>query len=264
MRILFPLLFLPALLLADDQKPADKPADGPVKGKTAAEIDIPDPGSAIEDPAVARQEIARFEKEMQAAGGAAKEAELIRTLGGWDHPDVVKAVGKYVKDKERTVAVAAVVALARQAKSKDAAGSKLLGLLKTEKRTDIVCAAIVGMGRLGYDHKNAIKEVLALFQKDTKETHKAATRYLGYIKYKPAFRMLAEKLREPQAIAENQNNPGANPPASYWKERWEEWSSNVPYTRWALAQLVPGETFEVTDEAKQWAEAHGKEHGIEW
>jgi hypothetical protein len=117
------------------------------------------------------------------------------------------------------------------------------------------------MGRLGFDSKTAVNEVMKLFQRDTRETHKAATRYLGYIKYKPAFRQLAEKLDEP--IATNPADP-ACPPASWWKERWEEWSGNVPYTRWALAQIVEGETFELTREAKEWAEKNGKQHGIEW
>jgi len=263
MRSLAPLLLLPALLLADDEKPAaEKPPEAkPEKRKTAAELEIPDPGTALEDPAVARQEVARFEKEMREASGAAKEAELLTRLGGWDHPDVLKAAAKYLKHKERDVAVAAAVAVARQGKSKEAAGKILLGTLKTEKRTDIVCAAIVGMGRLGFDNKSAVNEAMKFFQRDTKETHKAATRYLGYIKHKPAFRQIAEKLDEP--VSKSPNDPN-NPPASWWKERWEEWNSNVAYTRWALAQLVQGETFELTAEAKEWAEKHGKEHGIEW
>ena len=263
MRPLAFLVLVPALLLADDQKPAgDKPpAEAPAKRKTAAELEIPDPGTPIEDPSVAKQEVARFDKEMKEAPSAAKEAEILARLGNWDHPDILKAASKYMKDKERDVAVAAIVVVARQSKSKDAAGKALLGLLKIEKRTDIVCAAIVGMGKLGFDNKAAIKEAQSLFQKDTKETHKAATRYFGFIKYKPAFRQLAEKLDEP--VAKNPNDPN-NPPASYWKERWEEWNGNVAHTRWALAQLVEGETFELTSEAKEWAEKHGKEHGIEW
>ncbi|MFI5403755.1 MAG: HEAT repeat domain-containing protein [Planctomycetota bacterium] len=262
MRLLVLLLLLPALVLGEDEKPAEKPPEEkPGKRKTAAELDIPDPGSGIDDPAVARQEIARFDKEMRAAPSPAKEAELLLALGGWDHPDVLKAVTKYLRDKERDVAVAAAIAIARQSRSKEAAGKILLGTLRSEKRTDVVCAAIVGMGRLGFDNKGAVNEVMKFFQRDTKETHKAATRYLGYIKYKPAFRQLAEKLEEP--VSKNPNDP-TNPPASYWKERWEEWSSNVPYTRWALSQLVEGESFEQVQEAKQWAESEGKKHGIEW
>jgi len=261
MRSLAALLLLPTLLLAGDDKPV---AEKPEKKKTAAEIEIPEPGTAVEDPAIARQEVSRFEKEMHETKDPAKEAELLERLGGWDHPDVLKAAAKYMRDKEVPVAVAAIVAVARQGKSKEAAGTLLLRCLKSEKRTDVVCAAVVGMGRLAYDNKSAVKEVTGLFQRDTKETHKAATRYFGYLKWKPAFRLLAEKLDAPEAIPENDRNPGANPPAAYWKERWEEWNGNVPYTRWAISQIVEGETFETTAEAKQWAETEGKKYGIDW
>jgi hypothetical protein len=257
-RSLFALFALAGALAAEDTKAGDKE---PARKKTAAEVEIADPGTAIEDAAVARQEVARFEKEMREAEDAAAEVKLLERLGGWDHPEVFKAAAKRVKDKEREVAVAAIVAVARQGKSKEAAGRTLLGLLKAEKRTDLVCAALVGLGRLGIDSKAAIGEAMKLFQRDAKETHKAATRYFGYVKYKPAFRMLAEKLDQPKPANEADPN---NPPESYWKERWEEWDSNVPHTRWALAQLVPGETFETTAEAKLWAESEGKEHGIEW
>jgi hypothetical protein len=90
----------------------------------------------------------------------------------------------------------------------------------------------------------------------------AAARYFGYVKAKQAFRMLAEALDEPRPTLPP-DDP-ANPPASYWKARWEEWSHNVPYYRWAISQIVEGETFETTAEAKKWAETHGEEHGIEW
>jgi hypothetical protein len=257
-RSLLVLLLGAGLVAADDTKPGDT---APEKKKTAAEVEIADPGTPIEDASVARQEVSRFEKEMREAKDALAEVKLLDRLGGWDHPEVFKAAAKRVKDREHIVAVAAIVAVARQGKSKDAAGRALMGVLKTEKRTDLVCAALVGLGRLGIDSKAAVSEATKLFQRDAKETHKAATRYFGYIKYKPAFRMIAEKLDQPEPA--NPNDPN-NPPESYWKERWEEWSSNVPHTRWALAQLIPGETFETTAEAKLWAESEGKEHDIEW
>jgi hypothetical protein len=257
MRSLTILLLLPALLLADDAPAKDeKPAK-----KTGAEIEIPEPGTAVEDSSVARGEVSRFEKEMRETKDPAKEVELIDRLGGFDHPEMLKALTKYVKDKELTVAVAAIVAVARQSKSKEGAARLLLSVAKSEKRTDIVCAAIVGMGKLGYDNKAAIGEAQKLFQRDKRETHKAAIRYFGFIKYKPAFRQLAEELDEPHPA--NPNDPN-NPPESYWKERWQEWNGNIPYTRWALSQIVAGETFEKTEEAKQWAETEGKKYGIEW
>jgi len=72
MRVLFAILLLPLLGAAQDEKPAEEPK----KEKTAAEIEIPDPGIGIEDSAVARREVARFETEMRAAKEPAQEVSL--------------------------------------------------------------------------------------------------------------------------------------------------------------------------------------------
>ena len=179
----------------------------------------------------------------------------------WDHPEVFKAASKYIKHKDHTVAVAAVIACVRQSKAKKKAGRKFLGALKREKRTNVVCALMLGLGKLGVKDKNTIRIAKGEFRKDWKERHKAATRYFGFVKHKPAFRMLAEVLDEP--APKNPDDPN-NPPASYWKERWHDWEKAVPFTRWALSQIVEGESFEATAEAKEWAEKEGRKHGIKW
>ena len=260
MRLWLVLLLVPALLLAQDGEPGEKPAEKPKK-KGAGDLDIPDPGTPIEDSATARQEISLFSKGMRQAESDKRRVELLQRLGNYDHPEIVNAAGKYLKHKNHPVAIAAVVACARQSKAKDKAGNLLLRHLRKEKRPHVICALLIGMGKLGFVHKTAIREALRYHDRDTKEPHKAATRYFGYIKYKPAFKRLASNLDEP--IPENPDDP-TNPPASWWKERWMEWDSNVAYTRWALTQLVPGESFDSEAEAKQWAQSQGSEHGIEW
>jgi hypothetical protein len=260
MRLWVVLLLVPAVLLAQDEQAGEKPDEKPRK-KRAGDLEIPDPGTPIEDSATARQEVSLFEKGMRNAESDKRRIELLQRLGNYDHPEILKAAGKYVKHKDYPVAIAAVVVCARQSKAKDKAGSLLLKQLKKEKRPHVQCALLIGMGKLGFVHKSAIKAALKFHDRDTKETHKAAARYFGYIKYKPAFKRLACHLDEP--IPENPDDP-TNPPRSWWKERWHEWEGNVPYTRWALSQLVPGETFDSEDEAREWAESRGREHGIEW
>jgi hypothetical protein len=259
------LLFLvlsPALLWAQGEH-VPAPAEEKPKPKTAGEIVIDDPGNPVEDSALVRKELARFQSAFRKAGkDTAARVELLTKLGGWDHPAVYKELSKHVKSKDYLVAVEAVIGCARQSTSKDKAGKLLCKVAAKEKRTNVICAALVGMGKLGYDHKSAYKEAESNFREDLKEKRLAAARYFGYIKAKSAFRMLAELLDEPKPTLPP-DDP-ANPPASYWKERWEEWSHNSPYYRWALSQIVPGETFESTAEARQWAEQQGKEHGIEW
>lgn len=222
-------------------------------------IEIPDSGTAVEDPAVARQEVERFRKEWD---DKARRVELLGRLGEWDHPLVLAEAQKHVRNKDVRVAVAAIVAVARQKASQEKAGAILFKTLNGDKRTNVTCACLVGMGRLGYDTPAVRKKAHAFLEKDTKDAFRAAARYLGSVKDKEAFRALAENLDEPQSMA-NPNDP-TNPPASYWKEKWEDWARNVYYVRWAINQLVPGETFETSKEAKQWAEEHGRDHGIEW
>ena len=260
MRLLLVLLLVPAFLFAQDQKAGEK-RDAKPKKKRAGELDIPDPGTPIEDSATARQEISLFVAGMRKAESDKRRIELLQRLGNYDHPEIVKAAGKYLKHKNHPVVIAAVVTCARQARAKDKAGSALLKQLKKEKRPKVLCALLIGLGKLGCLHKRAVKEAVKYHDRDTTETHKAATRYFGYVKYKPAFKRLASNLDEP--MPDNPDDP-TNPPASWWKERNGEWNTNVPYTRWALARIVPGETFDSEEEAKQWALTEGREHGIEW
>ena len=256
MKLLIAILLLAPGLAAEEEK---------IKPPTPGEIQIPDPGTTIEDPAVAKQEVTRFLGGMKETEGDEKGVELLIRLGGWDHPDILNAASKYVRDKREKIAVAAVIACARQSTNKDKAGSILAKSLNREKRTTVTCALIVGMGRLSYDKKTVHKAVVKIFRKDTSETHKAAARYLGYIRDKKAFKMLAERLDEPKNTLPPQGRKKMPIPSEAEKRRkWEEWKSAFPSIQWALSQLVLGETFESMDEAREWALTEGKKHGISW
>jgi ATP-dependent helicase YprA (DUF1998 family) len=256
MRLLIAILLFAPGLAAEEEK---------IEPPTPGEIEILDPGTAIEDPAVAKQEVARFVERMKEAEGDETCVELLTRFGGWDHPQVLSAASKFVRDKREKIAVAAVVACARQSTNKDKAGSILAKSLNREKRTTVTCALIVGMGKLGYHKKTVHKAVVKIFRKDTSETHKAAARYLGYIRDKKSFKMLAERLDEPKNTLPPQGRKKLPIPSEAEKRRkWEEWKSAFPSVQWALNQLVPGETFESMDEAREWALTEGKKYGISW
>ena len=223
-----------------------------------ADRDLEEPGVKIEDSKVARQKVSAFEKEFKAIKNDMKQAELVQTLGQWDHPLILKKAQSLIRSKNRFVAVEAVFVCARQGDGKKV-GKTLHGLLKREKRTDIVCGLLVSLGKIGYT--TAFKDAESYYRRDTKDTHRAATRYFGFIKSKKAFRLLAEKLDYPRPKDIDDPN---NPPASWWAERFKEWELTVPFTKWAINQLVPGETFDSTREAKEWAIANGKKHKIKW
>ncbi|MHC4939700.1 MAG: HEAT repeat domain-containing protein [Planctomycetota bacterium] len=261
MRQLTAILLLAALAAAEgDEKKPDEPKS--VLDMKPGEYEIGDPGVVIEDSSVVNAEIARFNadyKKAKSAKNDERRAQLLLKLGEKDHEKIYKIATKIAKDKNYRVATAAVICIARQQGSAKKAGKYLHKLLGREKRTNVRCAAIIGLGALNYT--KAYDDVKKQFKKDTGELRKASARYFGMTKAKAAFRMLAEELDEP--MAKNPNDP-SNPPASWWEARWHAWKANEKAIHWALSQLVEGESFETTDEAKKWAKSEGKKHGIEW
>lgn len=253
-RGLLALLVLAAVSLAEEDK----------KKPTPGEIEIEDPGATIEDTAVAKREVARFLEKMKAAADDAERIALLARLGGWNHALVFRAASKHVKNRSEPVAIAAIVACARQSDTASA-GSFLFKRIAREKREAVICALWVGAGRHGYDKSAAYKAALKVLQNTKGEVLKAATRYLGYIKAKKAFRVLAELLEEPsRSMPPGRDGEPRKMPAAYWQAIHDSWAANLPHARWALSQLVPGETFETKDEAREWAESEGKKHGIRW
>lgn len=256
MRTLMLVCCMAATLLGEGE--GDGEAKKPEKRVGVAERELDEPGVKIEDPAVAREKLAQFEKAFRAEKDQFKKADLVKDLGEWIHPLIMKRAQKLARNKNRFIAIEGVFVCARQG-TDPKVGKALHKLIKSEKRTDIVCALLVSMGKVGYT--KAMKEAEKYFRRDTKDTHLAATRYVGYIKAKSMFKKLAEKLDYPRPT--NANDP-ANPPESWWKERYDEWEINVPHTQWAIARIVPGETFESVREAREWAQKHGKKHGVKW
>ena len=129
MRLLLPFLLLVAAALA-------APEDEKKKEPTAGEVVIPDPGTPIEDRAVAKQQVERFTAAFKAAADDKERVSLLVKLGGWDHPEVLKAASKLLRAKSESVAVAAIVVCARQSKSKDAAGRLLARVFGSDRSAE--------------------------------------------------------------------------------------------------------------------------------
>ena len=259
MRVLTVLFLFASVVAAQNEKGAkDEAAKGP------ADVEIGDPGVAIKDPAVAKKRVAQFRNKLKAAADDAERVQVVTALGDWDHAEIYKAASKLIKHKNEQVAIAAVVVVARQQSKK--AGPKLVSAIGSEDRDAVIATALVGLGVLGYDKKPARKAAVKYFKRDTKEPHRAAARYFGYIKAKDTFKLLAEKLDEPK----NTNPPAgkSNLPVLSAADRrrlWYEWEAAYPHIRWALSEMIPGETFETTSEARDWAlSKDGKKHRIKW
>ena len=238
------------------------------EAKKPGALQIPDPGTEGRGKRRSRgSRVARFQKAWKA--NKKNSEELIKAI------DAPRASGttprssrsssrSIVSHKDHTVAVAAVVAVARQTTSPKKAPSTLMRALKKEKRTrGHLRGSRWGSASLGYQEgKTRSSSRRKHHRKDTSEKPqgRGALLRLHQVQGRRSV-CLAEHLDEP--YPENVNSP-SNPPASWWEERFKEWQSNVPFTRWAIAQLVEGETFESESEAKQWAESEGGKHGIAW
>ena len=260
-------LLLPLLLFAFLAQAKDESAEGEGTKTGPGDIKIEDPGAPIDDKNVAKDYATRFREKMKAAKTPEDRAKLLSRLGDYDHSEIYRAASKFVKNKSEAVAIAAISTCARQSQSKAKAGGYLFKAMGNEKRPAVVCALLVGIGHLGYDKKNAYKLAEKIFRRDTTETHKAAARYFGYVKAKAAFRMLAEKLDEPKNTAPPQGRKKT--PILSEEDRKKlcyEWKSAVPYVQWALSEIVPGETFDSTAEAKLFVAEDGvkKKFRIDW
>lgn len=262
MRQLFAIPLLAFLAAAQEPAPKKETAPKSPLAGNPGDVEIGEPGVEIKDESLAKAEVKVFD----AAYAKAKHAkdfnacvDLLLGLGKKDHPLILDAAKKRATDRNIWIATAAAVCIARQKSSAPEATRCLLALVRRSRSTKVRCAAVVGLGTLGYT--SAYHDAERLYKKDMGELRKACARYFGYTKAKAAFRLLAEELDEP--FPEAIDSPG-NPPSAWWKRRWHAWKENRKAIQWAINQLVEGETFETTTEARKWAEAHGKEHGIDW
>ena len=72
--------------------------------------------------------------------------------------------------------------------------------------------------------------------------------------------MLTDHIDEP---APGNVNSGTNPPASYWKARWDAWENIKDVVQWALKEITGYEgEFHSSKQARDYIKDHGRELGI--
>ena len=132
MRTLILLCFMAAPLLGQGDGKGEGKAKKPEKRVGVAERELDDPGIKIEDPAVARDKLAQFEKAYRAEKDQFKKADLVKDLGEWIHPLIMKRAQKLARDKNRFIAIEGVFVCARQG-TDSKVGKALHKLIKSEK-----------------------------------------------------------------------------------------------------------------------------------
>jgi hypothetical protein len=247
------------------ERPADRPSDKPADPAGAKG----EPGKQGEGGEAAAQPILDSNPDAvkllreKSAALADKEprvrAQALETFLVHRHETYVKPIAALLKDKNGDVAKLAARALGNQPfpSSSDALLDFATHPKNFEGKPEIACEAILalgsaGLGKKGYDR---LREI---FDDGDKAVKTAIFRALAAQKEKKAFSLFVDHCDEPAPA--NPNSP-SNPPASYWKARFEEWQEYKQYVRQGLKAMT-GESLATSRQYVEWANGPGKKLGF--
>lgn len=187
------------------------------------------------------------------------------------HKSFVAPLKKLVVDRRDAVAEVAAAALGSQG---DKGVAPLLLKVVTHEvreRTFLKgalakAAAIESLGRLGVSggFEPIMKMAESMLRDPELRTSyapaiaRASIRYFGLTKEKRAVSFLIDHVDEPQPA---DVNAGSNPPAEYWKARYEAWVAFRPEVVWALKEIT-GMEFETGRRWKAWFDEEGRKLGL--
>jgi len=171
----------------------------------------------------------------------------------------VKPLIPMLKDKNPDVVKAAARALGNQpyAASSDALIAYATNPKLFQSEPELAAAAILALGDAGLGKKGYDK-LREIFDDAEKSVKTAICRAFLAAKEKKAFSFFVDHCDQPVA---DPSNP-ANPPASYWKARFEEWNDYKQYVRAGLKSLT-GQSLATSKHYIDWAgTAEGKKSGL--
>jgi HEAT repeat protein len=186
-------------------------------------------------------------------------AEGLAPLRGVRHEDFVKPVAKLLKDREKSIVIEAIAVLGNQ--PYEQTSQTLLRTLKHREHAEdpeVMVPVLSSLGRVGWDRKGY--ETLRDYFDDVekREMKRAVFLALAAQKEKRAFSLFVDNLEAPSPASPH---AASNPPASYWKARYAEWT----YYRHQVAtglKALTGQDFKTRDAAIAWAEEMGKKLGF--
>lgn len=176
------------------------------------------------------------------------------------HESYVKPLSALLKDKNTDVVKLAARALGNQPfeATSDvlldfATNPRAWGADPRSAAEAILSLGNVGLGKRGYgrlrelfDDCNDVEVRIAIFKT------------LAKLKEKKAFSFFVDHNDEPAPA--NPDSP-SNPPASYWKARFEEWNQYKEWVRRGLREMT-GESFATRKQWIEWSEGPGKKLGF--
>jgi len=244
---------LAALAAAQDPPPSPPP---PTPESKPAEPAEPQP---IAD---SNADAARILREKSAAF-ANKEprvrAQALETFVLHRHESYVKPIAALLKDKNSDVARLAARALGNQPFP---SSSEALLDFATQPRNfgakpEVAAEAIRALGTAGLGKKGYAR-LRDIFDEVDPPLKGAIFQALGMQKEKKAFSFLVDHCDQPQP--ENPDSP-SNPPAAYWKAKFEEWNQYKQHVRRGLKEMT-GVALATKKQYVEWAAGEGKKLGF--
>jgi hypothetical protein len=223
----------------------------------AAHIDVREKELAEVSSADAAALAAVFKAAWKVAATAEEKGAALERLVTGRHEVISKELKKVLGDRDRAVDLKVVVLLGTQ--RDDTARDALLAIARPGRKFDPVrgAEAVQSLGYTGYGDE--FKTFQDLFYKHgSKGIRKAIVQAVGRQKDKRAVSMLISVLDQPRPA--NPNDP-ANPPASWWEDKFEEWAFFKDDVMVAL-KAITGKQFYNSETAIEWVEKEGRALGI--
>ncbi len=263
-------LFALALLaaVAPAQNPPPTPPAPPAPAGKPGEPGAPKADPKKDEPAApapivdVSADATRLLREKEAAF-ADKEprvrAEALETFRVHRNEIYVKPIAALLKDKNADVAKLAAKALGNQPfpKSTDALLDYATNPKNVAAEPEIVVEAILALGSAGLG-KKGYERLSEIFEDADKFVKSAIFQALAAQKEKKAFSFFVDHCDEPQPA---NPNSGSNPPAAYWKAKFEEWNEYKQYVRRGLKEMT-GESLATAKHYVDWAAGPGKKLGF--
>ena len=195
------------------------------------------------------KQLLKDEKEALGSKEPRVRKEALERLAKYSNEALIATFTSALKDRDPRVVVASIQAMANQPGGK--AQSNLLRLLKNKKiiGDEALSAEVIrALGVTGWD-KRAYATLRDFYDDAAPKAKKELLRAFTAQKEIQSFSLFVDNLDEPRPKDVNAPN---NPPASYWKAKYKEWTFIKSEVRRGL-EAVSGRKFENAAEARSWA-----------
>lgn len=233
-------------LLLGCQEPTPAPAPAP-------QVPAPAPAVIEWNDREARDALSAFQKAIKGSASLADKMRALDELAKGSHKSLVKPLATVVQSEKLVVVRRRAAELLGQQPERNANPVilQLLGHTSLRDERAVQAELVRSLSRTGY-HGKQWQHIDDLFEReyslDTVVLQDALLDLIIAHKETQSVDILLRNIDPPQPV--NVDDP-TNPPAEYWKARWEAWSSWRGKVKEALFAIT-GQRFSTAEEARAW------------